>query len=632
MRAAAALCVALAAAAAHHALGGTGSEDAPPPERRRAAAPRVQRYHLAAFRSESPDRVQVEGAWWPEWEHHREGLRSSLFGEPGGRLRFRIAGFAGGRLEGRIEVRAQIAGDARAGATATMRLESAGRSTRIFDRTLAPGASAPFAIDLPADLAADAVLELSVERGNAAGALANVAWIEATLTRTLPRTSPPIEPARSIVLITADTLRQDEIGPYGGLTRTPALDRLAGSGATFLDAHSVAFGTAPSHASLMTSSPASEHGVYDNASVLGDANDTLAEVLAAAGYATVAFVSSTTVSRALGFDQGFDYYGDVFALDPGAGCRASYHERPGELTVTRFLDWLSGRQGERFFAWIHLYDAHQPYLPPPGWVEPYLPVGPAASLRFAYPRAADGSPVYLDARAIPAGVSLAALGARAHAEYRGEIAYLDAQVGRVLDALARSGNADAVVAFVADHGENFLEHGPALAFGHQGLHAEVTRLPLLLAAPGRIGAGERRAGLATNLDLAPTLLELAGVPAPPGWRGHSLLRAAAHEAIVLEGAAREEIGVRTVRWLLTVEGPAAGDAATNPAWTEPGSHVELYDLAADPGETRNVYRAGHPAAAALAALVGPFRPAPPPAAGVGSESHAEALRVLGYLR
>src|SRR5262249_60885449 len=122
----------------------------------------------------------------------------------------------------------------------------------------------------------------------------------------------------------------------------------------------------------------------------------------------------------------------------------------------------------------------------------------------------------------------------------GETASLDAQVGRVLAALAESGRGDAIVAFVADHGENFLEHGPALAFDHAGLHAEVTRLPLLLAAPGLVPAGARRPGLAANIDVAPTLLALAGLAPPSGWRGRRLPHPAAREATVLETARREE--------------------------------------------------------------------------------------------
>ena len=110
----------------------------------------------------------------------------------------------------------------------------------------------------------------------------------------------------------------------------------------------------------------------------------------------------------------------------------------------------------------------------------------------------------------------------------------------------------------------------------------------------------------SNLDVAPTLLELAGVAPPPSWRGRSLLRAAPRAAIVLEGAEREEIGVRTTRWLFTVKGRVDESATITPAWTAPGALASLYDLAADPGETRNVYRAGHPAAADLIALVEPI--------------------------
>ena len=173
--------------------------------------------------------------------------------------------------------------------------------------------------------------------------------------------------ARNVLLITSDTTRRDQLSVYGGPVATPHLEALGKEGVLFHQAFSVAFGTTPSHTSLFTSSHPSAHGVYDNRSIVGSEQVTLAEVLRDAGYATAAFVSARPVARAVGLAQGFDVYDDVLVRDESSGLGPlARGQRRADVTIDRFLDWFGEGPPEPFFVWLHVFDAHQPYSPPIG--------------------------------------------------------------------------------------------------------------------------------------------------------------------------------------------------------------------------------------------------------------------------
>jgi len=173
-------------------------------------------------------------------------------------------------------------------------------------------------------------------------------------------------PRPNLLLVTLDTVRADHLGSYGDqAAKTPALDRLAREGVRFADATTHAPLTGPAHAGILTAQYPARFGIRDNAATpIPPEALTLAEVLKGAGYRTGAFIGAFILDRAYGFDQGFDVFDAEFkGFDPRARLNA---ERPASAVVERAAAWLKSLpQGQPFFAWIHLYDAHSPYTPPP---------------------------------------------------------------------------------------------------------------------------------------------------------------------------------------------------------------------------------------------------------------------------
>jgi arylsulfatase A-like enzyme/Tfp pilus assembly protein PilF len=281
---------------------------------------------------------------------------------------------------------------------------------------------------------------------------------------------------RSLLLITLDTFRADFLGVNGtSRVATPHLDALARGGVNFTRARAPVPLTLPSHASILTGTYPPGHGVRDNGSFrLADERLTLAEVLGERGYATAAFVASFVLDSRFGLAQGFAVYDDQITSDP-AMLENLEAERSGEAVLAAFTQWLEERHDARpFFAWLHLYDPHAPYLPP----EPF---------RTRYAR---------------------------H-PYAGEIAYTDQVVGWIVEALESRQLLDStILAVVGDHGEDLGEHGEtthALLIYNSTLH-----VPMILRAPGLLPVGLQLGELVRIIDLAPTLLDLLGLPADFG--------------------------------------------------------------------------------------------------------------------
>ncbi len=437
----------------------------------------------------------------------------------------------------------------------------------------------------------------------------------------------------SLLLVTADTTRQDDLPVYGGAASMPRLERLAGDGVVFTEAYTVATGTTPSHASLMTALHSSSHGVYDNKTRLADGFLTLAEVLASTGRRTAAFVSATPVARAVGLDQGFEVYDDTFGLDETLGEFRHAERRAGD-TAGRAEAWLRQNGRRPFFVWVHFYDPHQPYAPLPGG-------DGAAGARAPRPRARagperfftepSGLPRYIHVEDVPPAERVA-VDRLARDRYRGELAAMDRGVGRLLDTLVQLGLYDrTVVLFVADHGESFLEEGPDLAWGHGGLPSSVVRVPLILKLAGSALSGRHSAQLVGTNDLAPVLLDALGVPRPGSWRGPGVAAVSsttadpARDHLVIESAHRNLVSVRTRDWSLTeVRRPMPdGD---NPPTT-------LYFLPDDPDGRHNLADQRPEVLARLEPYAEEVL-AVDRAAGeaVDSPEHLEALRRLGYLQ
>ena len=287
--------------------------------------------------------------------------------------------------------------------------------------------------------------------------------------RLLPAPTPP-----NILLITLDTTRADRLGVYGHtLARTPRLDRLAREGVLFERALTVAPITLPAHASLLTGTYPFTHGVRNNGDFsLTETVPTLATTLHDAGYRTAAFISAFVLDRRYGLARGFDEYDDRVTL-----------ERRGDRTAAAAAEWLDAHASgpAPFFVWLHLYDAHNPYDPPPPFRDAF-----AGHL------------------------------------YDGEIAFDDEVIGSVLDRLDRAGRlSSTIVAVIGDHGESLGEHGEDT---HAVFVYESTlRVPMILAWPGRLPAGRRVSSLVRGIDLAPTLLDLADRPPLAGAQGRTLM-------------------------------------------------------------------------------------------------------------
>jgi arylsulfatase A-like enzyme/Tfp pilus assembly protein PilF len=389
----------------------------------------------------------------------------------------------------------------------------------------------------------------------------------------------------NVVLVTIDTLRADRIGR--GLT--PSIDALAARGVRFTNVRAAAPLTLPSHVSLMTGVIPPVHGVRENGVVFDRKTQTLARHLKNAGYRTAAFVGAYVLNRRFGLDDGFETYDDEVKRDV-ARAEQLEAERPGAEVMDAALRWLpdGSRPGDPpFFAWIHMYDPHAPYTPPAEF------------------RAKAGGDAY-----------------------DGEVAYADAQVGRLVEALdARRLAERTIVVVTADHGESLGEHGEQT---HGMLIYDATvRVPLIVSAPwiaAEAAAGARTDDRARPLtSLAAGLLQLLGIAVPPGLCGHLFPRSG-------EGAApathcdsySESLYPRQAGW-------HAVSALAEAQWKLVlSSDAELYDVSRDPGELSNV-SAAHPGVVqAMSAAVRELAQTGRTSAAVAPEA-AERLRALGYV-
>ena len=399
---------------------------------------------------------------------------------------------------------------------------------------------------------------------------------------------------QNVLVITIDTLRADALGSYGGAAATPNLDRLAAAGVRFEFAHAHAVVTLPSHASILTGTYPFEHGIHDNAGYrLPDDSLTLAGRLRAEGFATGAFVAAFPLDSQFGLDSGFDTYDDRFGHAEGPS-DFTIAERAAETVVAAARAWIATQPG-RWFAWVHLFDPHAVYQPPPPF----------------------------DAR-------------YAASPYHGEVAYTDYALGPLLDTAGAARGRPTLVVVTADHGEALGEHGE-LTHGLFAYEATL-RVPLILAQLGRTSppAGTGTGGVvsadpARHVDIVPSILDALALPAPPALPGRSLLAAAAPGAAAPPGAEPlsyfEALSASLNRGWAPLRGVLAGrDKYIDLPLPE------LYDLQVDPTEARNLVAGRAGRARALQTLLTDL----PPADAVDRRVEetvavVERLRSLGYL-
>lgn len=368
----------------------------------------------------------------------------------------------------------------------------------------------------------------------------------------------------SVVLITIDTLRADHIGAYGGKAVTPVLDRLAEQGVLLEQASTPVPSTGPAHVSLMSGLHPWRHGAMANAVPLDPELLTLAQVLSERGLATGAFVSSYIVDRRFGLDRGFDTY--FFEPTEGYDWRGSRRDKfwsRGEATVGAATDWIASHAGEPFFVWVHLFDPHRPYLPP---------------REFAL---SETEPVDISGKRLPPEVRDMHELAQLNRQYRGEVSYADAQVGRLVAKLSSLKLADRTAVIVtSDHGEGLGDHG-LLEHG-QNVFDELVRVPMIFRATG-LPAGRRLVGPAQLEDLMPTILVMLGVDCDAGPDGV--------DGIDLLPWLRAETEIPPRSWAVGRRRPYRGqpDLFFARRWPEKWMGAaagtgEMYALDSDPGE------------------------------------------------
>lgn len=370
-----------------------------------------------------------------------------------------------------------------------------------------------------------------------------------------PGPLPEGDPARpDIVLISVDSLRADHLSSYGYARKTtPNLDDLAHDGLRFVGARSASPWTLPSHMTMLTGRWPTDHHVIEDDIALAPDVPLVQEALAGAGYTTAGFVSTIYVSGGYGFARGFSTFKDYGITERD---NLAHPVRVETLVDDALLLAKEKGAGKPLFLFIHIYDVHYPYFPPPPWDAKYDPPGTYEELRYRSYRFFQKRPLSKKRMAHQV------------AQYDESLAYVDHALGRLVDAWDDS-DRPAWWIVTADHGEEFGERG---SWGHaHTLYREALEIPLLVSGPG-IDAAVRteRAG---TIDLAPTIAAMAGVPwgAGPGVD----LRGAVPERTFLAETSRFDSARLSI---------ASATHRLDLDLTD--GHRALYDLAADPDESR----------------------------------------------
>jgi arylsulfatase A-like enzyme/tetratricopeptide (TPR) repeat protein len=403
-------------------------------------------------------------------------------------------------------------------------------------------------------------------------------WARGPLFRLEPRED------RNILLVTIDTLRADALGSYGSRAVTPNLDRLAARGVKFTFAHAHAVVTLPSHASILTGRYPYEHGIRDNSGYrLAATEPSAATRMKQLGFATGAFIGGFPLDQRFGLNRGFDVYDDQVG-EIGKGDDLMMPDRPADVVIRSALDWI-GKQRGKWFAWVHLFDPHAPYRPPASWNNP-----------------------------LPNDLYLA------------EVSWTDFALGTLFDEVAKQPLPTLVVA-TSDHGEGLGEHGELT----HGLFAyeSTLRVPLILSEIGPTGRRPPRGMTIDNsvrhVDVLPTLLHAAGASPEGGMSGASL--------VALIGGSR--ISDRPSYFEAMTANVTRGWAPLRGVMVNREKYIdvpipELYDLASDPLEQRNVQSVQRDRRLVLVSILRTFDVSDPSRPQGETREVLERLRALGY--
>ena len=400
----------------------------------------------------------------------------------------------------------------------------------------------------------------------------------------------------SLVLLTLDTTRADALGPRASgrslaseRSVTPVLDSLSAAGVRYTRALTPSPLTLAAHASIMTGLDPPEHGVRDNGTTaLSSEIPTLASTLSEEGFSTAGFVASRVLDRRFGLARGFDLYDDQMTAERLG--EYGYPERDAAAVTSAAISWITSAPSDRpFFLWVHYYDPHAPYDPPG------VPPSAAPEQR-----------------------------------YLGEVAFVDREIGRLLDALPAHSRGQ-VIAVVGDHGESLGEHGER---GHGiFLYGASLNVPLMVVGPG-VAEGRAVEDVVSIRRLPATLLRL--LDPEPGARARSRLKGPPLPGIAGADAQSTPIAVYSeTRHPSTAYGWASLRAVSNNRWRLiDAPRRELYDLIANPGETRDLAEANPDQVRLLLEELRRFDKRMEPREAPDVERDADlfnALRGLGYL-
>jgi arylsulfatase A-like enzyme len=405
-------------------------------------------------------------------------------------------------------------------------------------------------------------LELGEPRARAGHARRSaVRWI-AVLAALLPGCArTPAEPPANLLLYVVDTLRADALAPYGNpVVATPAASRLAAEGTLYERALAHSSWTRASMATLLSGLGAAAHGAQGRDDSLPAAIPLVSEALRDAGFATAAVVANPNVGSVFGFDRGFDEFIELYARREKGPVGVAELRTTADEVTRRAVEWLA-RAPRPFFLVVLTIDPHSPYRPP------------ARHDRYGRGIASfvTGSSADLNRKDLtPADRE------RLRSLYLAEVAANDEALGALLAHLEAAGELDATaVILTSDHGEEFWEHA-GRGHGHT-LYDELLRVPLIVRYPARFAAGARVRERAQLVDVAPTLLELAGLPPDPRLPGRSLLAPDPQRPRPAHASLR--LGPHRLDAVVVGEEKLVVDRARG--------REALYDLSDDPGETRD---------------------------------------------
>jgi arylsulfatase A-like enzyme len=473
----------------------------------------------------------------------------------------------------------------------------------------------------------------------AVGTLAAVAlaWLERPASR-LHASGPP---APKVVVYLVDTLRRDRLGIYGyDKPTSPRLDALAGQCAVFDRAYAPAPWTLPSVVSLLTSRDPLAHGVFTRGQRADAHTRSLAEALQGNGWRTAGFITNPFAGRASGLDRGYDRFEPIAdqTIDPAV-----------------VADWLDDMRAQPAFAYVHTTEPHKPYKSPQRFRQRLgdVPTRRRKQLNrqvnilhhltnWDFRRQQAKGETKNEAQQARLRQELAESAAELSMFYDAEVAWADDNLGQLVDQLREDGTwSSTLLIFISDHGEEIFDHGD-VSHG-QSLYAELVRVPMMICHPGGLGAGRRIGDVVTLLDVMPTVLAFAGVPAGE-VAGRDLTPLLHGEAG--DGAPRVT-SVRVNRHKYSPEteakrgavNVAVTDGRWRGIWNVQTDTFELYDTEADPREQVDRAAAEPARAAALAAVARQWADGRWPTDVALEASKTEAmdadtvrrLRAIGYL-